>query len=106
MLTLHLPLVAETKALVTLDDLRAMKPGALLVNTSRAGLISPGALERALELGTPGFAALDVFDEEPTPPGLALLQRPNVLATPHLGYVTRETYEQYFGAAITGLLGG
>ena len=103
-LTLHLPLNAETKGLVTLADLQRMKRDALVVNTSRAGLFAAGALEAALDQGTPGFAALDVFDEEPTPAGLPLLQRANVLATPHLGYVTRATYEQYFSAAIDALL--
>lgn len=103
-LTLHLPLNAETKGLVTLADLQRMKRDALVVNTSRAGLFAKGALEAALDQGTPGFAALDVFDEEPTPAGLPLLQRANVLATPHLGYVTRATYEQYFSAAIDALL--
>jgi D-3-phosphoglycerate dehydrogenase / 2-oxoglutarate reductase len=103
-LTLHLPLNAETKGLVTLADLQRMKRDALVVNTSRAGLFAVGALEAALDRGTPGFATLDVFDEEPTPAGLPLLQRANVLATPHLGYVTRATYEQYFSAAIDALL--
>ncbi len=104
-LTLHLPLNEQTRGLVTLEDLKQLKPTALLVNTSRAGLISPGALEAALEAGTPGFAALDVFDEEPTPRELSLLKRPNVLATPHLGYVTRATYEHYYQSTLAPLAG-
>lgn len=103
-LTLHLPLTPDTRGLVTLEDLLRMKPSALLVNTSRAGLLAPGALVAALDAGAPGAAALDVFDEEPLPEGHPLLRRANVLATPHLGYVTRESYETYFGAAIEALL--
>lgn len=95
-LSLHLPLAKETRHLVTLDDLRALKPGALLVNTSRAALIAPGALEAGLDEGSPAFAALDVFDEEPLPPGAAILHRANVLASPHLGFVTRQTLERYY----------
>lgn len=102
--SLHLPLSPETKGLVTAADLRRMKPTSLFVNTSRAGLLAPGALEQALDAGTPGFAALDVFDEEPLPARNGLLTRRNVLATPHLGYVTRETLESYFKSAIDVLL--
>lgn len=104
-LTVHLPLTQETRGSITRADLARMKPTALFVNTSRAGLLAPGALEAALDGGAPGAAALDVFDEEPLPAGHPLLGRPNVLATPHLGYVTRETYEAYFSAAIDALLG-
>jgi D-3-phosphoglycerate dehydrogenase / 2-oxoglutarate reductase len=74
-----------------------MKPSALLVNTSRAPLIAPGALVAALKAGRPGWAAVDVYEEEPlrdtTHP---LLNMPNVVATPHLGYVTHEEYETQF----------
>ena len=103
-LSLHLPLSAETRGIVTIDDLRRMKASALFVNTSRAGLIAPGALEEALDSGSPGAAALDVFDEEPLPAGNTLVARPNVLATPHLGYVTHETLERYYAGAIEALL--
>lgn len=103
-LSLHLPLSAETRGLVTASDLKIMKRSALLVNTSRSGLIAPGVLETALAAGTPGFAGLDVFDEEPLPLGNPLLANPRVLATPHLGYVTRETLESYFSSAIDVLL--
>jgi len=96
-LSLHLRLVPATRAIVTAADLARMKPAALLVNTSRAGLIEPGALVAALEQGRPGMAALDVFDEEPlrdtTDPLLAM---ENVLCTPHIGYVTREEWELQF----------
>jgi len=75
-----------------------MKPDALLVNTARAGLIAPGALVAALDAGRPGQAAVDVFDDEPAL-GDPLVHDPRTIATPHLGYVTRETYEIYFGEA-------
>lgn len=102
-LSLHLRLNAETRGIVTADHLARMKPTALLVNTSRAQLIAEHALESALRAGRPGRAALDVFDEEPlvTHP---LLELPNVLATPHLGYVEKDSYELYFGDAFDNLL--
>jgi D-3-phosphoglycerate dehydrogenase len=82
---------------VTAADLARMKPSALLVNTSRAGLIEPGALITALQAGRPGMAAIDVFEQEPLrDPAHPLLQLANVLATPHLGYVTYEEYEMQF----------
>jgi len=99
-LSLHLRLTADTRGILTADDLGHMKPDALLVNTSRAELIAPGALEAALRAGRPGFAAVDVYEEEPilgaTHP---LLKMDNVVCTPHLGYVERDSYELYFGQA-------
>jgi len=96
-LTLHLRLVDATRGIVTAEDLARMKPTALLVNTSRAGLIAPGALVDALRAGRPGLAAVDVFETEPLRnPNDPLLLQPNVVATPHLGYVTREEYELQF----------
>lgn len=96
-LTLHMRLVDATRGIVTGDDLARMKPTALIVNTSRAGLIEPGALVEALRQGRPGMAAVDVFEQEPMRdvehPLLALN---NVVATPHIGYVTREEYEIQF----------
>ena len=74
-----------------------MKPTALLVNTSRAGLIEPGALVGALRAGRPGMAAVDVFDQEPVrDPTHPLLTMENVVCTPHIGYVTREEWEVQF----------
>ena len=97
-ISLHLPLVEETKGIVKKEDLLLMKKSALLVNTSRAGLIEPGALLDGLRLGRPGRAALDVYDEEPllddTHP---LLNMPNVICTPHIGYVEYDGYEKTFG---------
>ena len=96
--TLHMRLVAATRGIVTRDDLARMKATALLVNTSRAGLIAPGALVDALQSGRPGMAAVDVFETEPlTDVHDPLLALPNVVATPHIGYVTRDEYEMQFG---------
>jgi D-3-phosphoglycerate dehydrogenase / 2-oxoglutarate reductase len=96
-ISLHMRLVDATRHIVTAADLARMKPGALLVNTSRAPLIEPGALVAALKAGRPGWAAVDVYEEEPlrdtTHP---LLNMPNVVCTPHLGYVTHEEYETQF----------
>lgn len=95
--TLHLRLHAPTRGIVSASDLALMKPSALLVNTSRAGLVAPGALAEALAAGRPGWAALDVFDKEPcTPTNEPLLRLPNVTATPHLGYVTRDELQAQF----------
>jgi D-3-phosphoglycerate dehydrogenase len=96
-LSLHMRLVEATRHIVSADDLARMKPSALLVNTSRAPLIAPGALVAALRSGRPGMAAVDVYEHEPlTNPDDPLLLLPNVLATPHIGYVTREEYELQF----------
>ena len=95
-LTLHLRLSDSTRHLITTDDLALMKPDALLVNTSRAELLAPEALEQALKAGRPGAAAIDVFETEPLPPTASLLQLENLIATPHLGYVEQDSYEMYF----------
>ena len=96
-LSLHMRLVDATRHIVTAGDLARMKETALLVNTSRAPLIEPGALVAALRAGRPGLAAVDVYEQEPlTDPTDPLLLLPNVLATPHIGYVTREEYETQF----------
>lgn len=95
--SLHLRLVPATRGIVTASDLSRMKPDALLVNTSRAGLIEPGALVRALQQGRPGMAAVDVFEQEPVHDvHQPLLTMNNVVCTPHIGYVTREEYEIQF----------
>lgn len=104
-LSLHLRLVTATVGMIGKADLARMKPSALLVNTSRSGLIAPGALEAALAAGRPGYAALDVFDEEPIyDPHHPLLTMPNVLCTPHIGYVERNSYELYFSKAFENIL--
>lgn len=103
-LTLHLRLNEATSGIVQAADLAAMKPTAILVNTSRAELIAPGALQAALVSGRPGQAALDVFEQEPLPVSDPLLQLDNVLATPHLGYVEKDGYELYFDAAFRNIV--
>lgn len=93
-LSLHVRLLDDTRGMVTAGDLARMKPAALLVNTSRAQLIEPGALEKALRAGRPGMAAVDVYEDEPvlgaTHPLLAM---DSVICTPHLGYVERDGLE-------------
>jgi D-3-phosphoglycerate dehydrogenase len=96
-LSLHMRLVEDTRGMVTRADLAAMKDTALLVNTSRAGLIEPGALVDALRAGRPGMAAVDVFEREPLrDPDDPLLTLPNVVCSPHIGYVTHEEYDLQF----------
>ena len=95
--SLHMRLVAATRGIVTAADLSRMKATAVLVNTSRAQLIEPGALVRALQAGRPGMAAVDVFEEEPLrDPNHPLLMMDTVVCTPHIGYVTRDEYETQF----------
>jgi D-3-phosphoglycerate dehydrogenase len=95
--SLHMRLVNETRGIVTATDLSRMKPTALLVNTSRAQLIEPDALVRALRAGRPGMAAVDVFEQEPlSDPSHPLLTMDTVISTPHIGYVTRDEYEIQF----------
>jgi D-3-phosphoglycerate dehydrogenase len=96
-LSLHMRLVAATRNIVTYQDLVRMKPTALLVNTSRAGLIEPGALVAALKAGRPGMAAVDVYEDEPVRDvNYPLFAMENVVCTPHIGYVTRDEYEIQF----------
>lgn len=104
-LSLHLPLNKETRGIVTREDLARMKATALIANTSRAGIIAEGALVEALKAGRPGLAAVDVFEDEPVI-GAAhpLLKMDNVVCTPHLGYVERETYESYYGIVVEQVL--
>ncbi len=94
--SLHVRLKPETRGIVTADDLAAMRPRALLVNTSRSGLIAPGVLEAEIGRGRI-FAAVDVFDSEPlTDTENPLLTHPNVLPTPHIGYVTEDEFDLQF----------
>jgi D-3-phosphoglycerate dehydrogenase len=96
-LSLHLRLVDATKAIVTRTDLERMKTSALLVNTSRAALIEPGALVGALTTGRPGMAAVDVYEREPLNDiDDPLLQMANVICTPHIGYVSTDEWELQF----------
>ena len=102
--SVHLRLNDATRGIVKADDLARMKRDALFVNTSRAELVEEGALEAALHKGRPGYAALDVFTSEPLAGNAAILKIPTVLATPHLGYVERDSYEQYFSVAFDNVL--
>jgi len=104
-LSLHLPLNPETRGIVKAQDLARMKPTALIVNTSRAPIIEQGALVAALKQGRPGFAAVDVYEDEPVlGASHPLLSMENALCTPHLGYVEQATYESYYGTAIEQIL--
>jgi D-3-phosphoglycerate dehydrogenase len=104
-LSLHLPGNRETRGIVKADDLARMKPTALLVNTSRAVIIEEGALVDALRQGRPGFAAVDVYEEEPVVGAThPLLHMPNALCAPHLGYAERDSYEALYSLAVDQLL--
>jgi len=96
-LTLQIRLTPDTRGSVTREDFGRMKPSALFVNTARAELVQSGALLEALRNGRPGYAALDVYDEEPVPADHPLLAMPNVLCTPHLGWAEFDNFELYFG---------
>ena len=99
-LSLHVRLTRATRGIVGPDDLARMKPTALIVNTSRAELIQPGALLAALRNGRPGYAAVDVYEQEPIVGGKhPLLSMPNVLCTPHLGWAEWPNFELYFREA-------
>ena len=104
-ISLHLPGNKATRGLITAADLALMKPHALLVNTSRAPIIEPGALAAALAKGRPGFAAVDVYEDEPvTGANHPLLSMKNALCTPHLGYAERSSYESMYATAVEQLL--
>lgn len=103
-ISLHLRLNDATRGIVTADDLAQMKASALFVNTSRAELVATDALQTALQQGHPGFAALDVYESEPLAPTSPLLKMENVLASPHLGYVEKDSYEIYFRSAFQNIL--
>jgi D-3-phosphoglycerate dehydrogenase len=102
-LTLHLRLAETTRGCVTRQDLARMQPTALLVNTSRAELVEAGALAAALRDGRPGMAAVDVYEREPVRDE-PLLRLPNVIASPHLGFVERTAYETMFGGAFDNVV--
>jgi len=102
--SLHLPLNKDTRCILTRDNLAHMKPTALLVNASRSWLIATGALVAALKAGRPGFAAVDVYDKEPVGADEPLIKMANVTCTPHLGYVTRESYEEYYATVVDDIV--
>lgn len=97
--TLHLRLSERTEGIVGAEELRLLGPDGVLVNTARGPLVDEAALIRALEEGWIRGAALDVFDEEPLPAGHAMLHSPRTVLSPHIGYVTHESYRQFYGGA-------
>lgn len=99
-ISLHLVLSDRSRGIIGAEDLARMKPGAVIVNTSRGPLIDQPALIAALTEGRIAGAGLDVFDAEPLPPGHPILAAPNTVLTPHLGYVTEENYRVYFQGAV------
>lgn len=103
-LTLHLPLAPATRGFIGPSELAACKPGLRLVNTSRGPIIDKAAVIEALASGRIAGLGMDVFDEEPLPPGDPLLKAPNALLTPHLGYVTEKNYQQAFTGVIEDIL--
>ena len=95
--SIHVRLKPTTRSIITARDLLLMKPSATFVNTSRSGLVEPGALEMVLASGRPGRLAIDVFDSEPmVDPDDPLVNHPNVVATPHIGYVTEDEFDLQF----------
>jgi phosphoglycerate dehydrogenase-like enzyme len=98
--TLHVILSSQSRGIVGAEDLGRMKPDAVIVNTSRGPLIDQPALIAALTEHRIGGAGLDVFDQEPLPPGHPILAAPNTVLTPHLGYVSRQNFSAYFNGAV------
>jgi D-3-phosphoglycerate dehydrogenase len=104
-ISLHILSNDATRGIITAADLARMKPTSLLVNTSRAPIIEDGALVSALKKGRPGFAAIDVFEEEPVLGGNhPLLTMNNVLCTPHLGYNEKDSYEGVYSGGVEQIL--
>jgi len=102
--SLHLVPSPETKKLLNAERLAMMRPDSILANTARSALIDMQALEAALEKGRPGFAALDVYDDEPVAPGYSLAKRENVVLMPHLGFVNDPSFERFGVGAVENLL--
>jgi phosphoglycerate dehydrogenase-like enzyme len=101
--TIHLQLSPRTRGLFGRDDLALMQPHAYLINTSRGPIVDEAALVEALQRGAIAGAGLDVFDVEPLPPGHPLRDLRNVVLTPHLGYVTGETYQRFYGQTLENI---
>ena len=102
--SIHLKLGPRSRGLIGETELALMKPSALLVNTSRAAIIDDQALAKALRSGTIAGAGLDVFDPEPLPADHPVRQLPNTILTPHIGFVTEESYRDFFSKIIAGIL--
>ena len=102
--SLHLVPSESTRKLLDANRLASMRPDAILVNTARSALIDMAALEAALAAGRPGIAALDVYDDEPLPPGNPLAKRENVVLTPHLGFVNDPVFSKFGPGVVESLL--
>jgi phosphoglycerate dehydrogenase-like enzyme len=98
--SLHIPLTPDTRGLLDADALRSMRPGAVLINTARGELIDEGAFFDALQSGRVSAAGLDVFASEPTDADNPLLSLPNVIATPHIAWLTPQTLERSIGVIV------
>jgi phosphoglycerate dehydrogenase-like enzyme len=103
-LSVHVVLSARSRGLVSRDDIALMKKEAILVNTSRGPIVDTGAVIEALEAGRLGYAAFDVYDREPLPADHPLRRAPNVLLTPHIGYVTEENYRSSYPQIVEDVL--
>lgn len=103
-LSIHLKLSERTTKIVGAAELGMMKPSAVLVNTSRSPMVDEDALVAALATGAPALAALDVFDIEPLPEDHRLLRTPGIIATPHIGYVTREQFATFYSGAVADIV--
>ena len=103
-LSVHVVLSARSRGLIGRDDIARMKPGAILVNTSRGPIVDSAAVIEALKEGRLGYAAFDVYDREPLPADHPLRQAPNVLLTPHIGYVTQENYRSAYPQIVEDVL--
>ncbi|MFF2701429.1 D-2-hydroxyacid dehydrogenase family protein [Streptomyces cyaneofuscatus] len=101
--SVHLALSERTRGLIGAAELARMRPTAYLVNTSRAAIVDQDALLAALHAGTIAGAGIDVFDTEPLPAGHPMRTAPRLLATPHLGYVSRANYATYYGEAVENI---
>ena len=102
-LTIHLILSKRTRGLVGAPEIQSMKPTAWLINTSRGPIVDEAALVAALRSRAIAGAALDVFDEEPLPPAHPFRSLDNVLATPHIGYVSKEMYRTFYGDVVASI---
>ena len=99
-LTIHLKLSHRTSGLVRARELKLMKPSAYLINTARGPIVDEAALIQALKTGAIAGAGIDVFESEPLPPNHPFIDMDNVIMTPHLGYVTKETYQAWYQASV------
>jgi len=104
-LSIHLVLSDRTRRIIGKSELALMKPSAYLINTSRAGIVDQTAMIEALQDGTIAGAGLDVFDTEPLPSDHILRKLPNVLATPHIGYVSDDNYKCFYKDAVDNIVG-